>query len=236
MLRYWAAFLLLGFCAACMATSTDTPPIETSASVTINAPSIGTVIYSDRIYVAGTADALPENNFQLEVATVADEVLGEAIIEPQNGEWNVQLPHNYTGDPTEITIRAYAEGAEAGTEYDIAAAVLSPADNRPEGTYGLILQPSDGDTAGGEQIPLFGVISGIDADELIVRLIMGDEIITEQIISVDYPNRADEIPWQADLSTSERTGPVTITVGYADAEDGFILLDEVSIVLTAIAG
>lgn len=230
MIRY-CAIALLCLCAACTSSQTASP--TPSASVTMSHPSIGTIIYSDTIYVAGSADGLA-SRFQVRATTGDDQVIAEGIIQPQDGTWSSQLPHHYEGDPTEITISAFAP--DSGEEYDITSAVLSPVENRPEGTYGLILQPTEGDTAGGEQVPLFGIISGVEADELTITLMMSSGDTSTQTVPIDYPNRMDEIPWQADLMTSEQTGPATISLSYTDSDGTINLLDEVNIVLTAIAG
>lgn len=237
MLRSILGVLALLLAAACTPTPSATQPTDTFETfVTIESPRIGTVIYSGTIYVAGTTNESMNDAFQIEVITGNSDVIARSIVTPIDGQWDVQLPHAYTGDPTEITIIASVSDGETSAELDLASAVLSPIGNRPDGIYGWILQPANGDTAGGEQIPVFGVVSGPGMQEIIVTLGMGDEEISRTSLAIDYPNKLDEIPWQLDLLTDNRTGPVQITLGYIDENGTFIVLDEVELVLTAVAG
>lgn len=237
MLRSIFLTVILVLAAACTPTSTGAPPTHTFETfVTIEAPRIGTVIYSGTIYVAGTTNNSMNDAFQIEVITANGDVIAESTVTPIDGQWNVQLPHAYTGDPTEVTIIASVSDGETSAELDLASAVLSPIGNRPDDHYGLILQPTNNDTAGGEQIPVFGIVSGPGIQEIIVALTMGDEEISRTTAAVDYPNKLDEIPWQVDLLTDNRTGPVKITLGYEDETGNFAVLDEVELVLTAVAG
>lgn len=237
MLRSILLAVILVLAAACTPTSTEAPPTHTFETfVTIEAPRIGTVIYSGTIYVAGTTNSSMNDAFQIEVVTANGDVIADTTITPIDGQWEVQLPHAYTGDPTEVTIMASVSDGETSAELDLTSAVLSPISNRPDGLYGLILQPTNNDTAGGEQIPVFGIVSGPGIQEIIVTLTMGDEEISRTTEPIDYPNKLDEIPWQVDLLTDNRTGPVKVTLGYEDEAGEYIAFDEVELVLTAVAG
>ena len=237
MLRSILGVLALLLAAACTSTPSATQPTNTFETfVTIESPRIGTVIYSGTIYVAGTTNDSMNDAFQIQVITGNGDIIAESTVTPIDGQWDVQLPHAYTGDPTEITIIASVSDGETFAELDLASAVLSPISNRPNDHYGLILQPTNNDTAGGEQIPVFGIVSGPGIQEIIVTLSMGEEEISRTTAAVDYPNKLDEIPWQVDLLTDNRTGPDQVTLAYEDETGNFAVLDEVELVLTAIAG
>ncbi|MCA9894705.1 MAG: hypothetical protein KC615_17080 [Anaerolineae bacterium] len=237
MLRLAFFAVILAIASAC----TPTPPAVAPTSqfdtfVTIDLPRIGTIIYADTIYVAGTSNASMEDGFLIQVITANSDVIADGSVQPTDGHWDVQLPHSYTGDPTEITIVASLSDGQTSAELDLASAVLSPEVNRPDGIYGLILQPTNGDTGGGEQIPVFGVVSGLSTGEIVIGLTMGGDEISLATLAIDYPNSLDEIPWQVDLPTEDTTGPVTLTLSYKDETGNLVLLDEIELVLTAVAG
>jgi len=229
--------VLVSMLTSCTA-SVETPVTPTPiASVNFDTPQMGTIIYSDTIYASGTATGLNED-FILRVISADQEKIAEVIVSPEGGTWEIQIPHSYTGDPTEITLIALPFTSDDITSADlgVTAVVLSPTEVRPDGIYGLILQPTSSEVVGGEQIPVFGVISGLTGETLVVSLVAGDRILSTQELRFEYPNPLDEIPWMADLSTSARTGSAMLSLSYTDSEGRSTLLDSVDIVLSEAAG
>lgn len=231
------ALLLVSVLVSC--TTTVATPVTTTpaASVNFDLPQTGTIIYSDTIYASGTATGL-NDSFVLKVVSANQDNIAEITVSLEAGNWKTQIPHSYTGDPTEITLMALPITTSGETSFDLgmAVVVLSVPELRPEGTYGLVLQPTSSEVVGGEQIPVFGIVSGLEDETLIVSLLAGDQTLSTQEFSQEYPNPLDEIPWVADLFTSGRTGPATLTLSYVDSEGGSTLLDSVDIVLSEAAG
>jgi len=235
-------FLLVIYSSFLMGCVTAEPATETvenggsaQGTVNITSPLTGSSIFAEVLFIAGTADNLPQNNFQLQVISAADQVLAETTVTVEDGAWSIELLHEYDGEPTEALIIAQND---AGSRYDAESVLIASVDNRPEGTFGMILSPQEGVVVGGDQIEISGTGSGLFENTLILQLIEPDEtLIAETIVTVDNPYFIDERVWVADLETDGHTGPAIIRISYQDAESGeVIILDEEEIMVSEVAG
>ncbi len=236
-------FLWLLLLAACTSDATpdnvdntDSPTVETiSGNINITNPLTGSSIFAEALYVAGTAEGIPGDAFHLRVVTVDEVILAETEVSSDNGRWSVELIHEYDGTPTEALL--IAEDAN-GNQYDAESVLIASLDNRPQGTFGVILSPQEGSVVGGDQIEVMGTGSGLFENTLILQLAEpGGEIITEVILTLENPYFVDERVWVTDVDTNGHTGPTILRISYQDAESGeFITLDENAIMLSVAAG
>lgn len=237
--------LVLAFVAACSPTfdaTTRTPTaIPIQGEVMIDVPGSGTIVYAEVLTIAGTSHNLPPEGFRLHVTTALDEVIAETTIQPQananNGEWQVELIHDYDGDPIEITITALPVHDAIRGDYAVASAVLSALRHRPEGIFGAILQPFPESVAGGDVIPVVGTASGVPGRTIIVTLQDGDEIISQRGATLPGNNALDEVQWTVDLLTNGYQGTATIHAYYIDADSGQqVELSQIPIQIETVAG
>jgi hypothetical protein len=209
-----------------------------NGEVDIVFPSNGTVIYAEAITVSGTMFGADQQTFTVELIDPDDAVIASADVQTQEGDWSVEIPHNYTGDPSEVTVRAVPSGEVEG-EYDSATILLSNASLRPEGTFGTITAPLEGDVVGGDSILIEGTASGLFENTLIVEMVLPEgTVLAEQILTVNNPYFIDEVPWQAELAFSDDyTGPASIRAYYTSADEGSeIDLDQVGVMVEVAAG
>lgn len=206
--------VLAGCAVGPSATSTPNP-----GQVTIQRPQTGAIIYGSTLYISGTAENLPTGQFRLSAVTASDEVIIDSPVTIENGVWSYETPNAYTGDPTELTISALP--AAGGPELDVASVVISSEANRPEGTFGSILNPFEGETVGSGTIPLNGTASGLFEGTLNIDLKRPDgSVITGIVLTVENPGLIDEVPWQADIQTTDYRGPAVLRAYYHSAQDG----------------
>jgi hypothetical protein len=213
-------------------------PAPLAGTVDIQVPVSGAVIYSELLYLAGTADGIPAEGFKIQVFDLDQALLAEAIVQPANGAWTVEIPHQYQGEPIEATIVATGIDAEAGQDYDVEAIALSALANRPEGAFGTIISPMNGSDTGGDQIPVFGTGSGLFENTLIVQLRQADgTVIDEQIVTLTNPYFVDEVVWSTEMMTNGYTGSAELVAFYYSAQDGSeVVLQRVSITVSTAAG
>lgn len=213
-------------------------PAPLPGSVEIDVPQNGAIIYAEMMFISGTADDLPDEGFLLEVVTASGEELVETTVQPEDGTWQVEVPHGYEGDPMEAQIFARPVSEMFEGEYDVETVAVSSQDNRPEGTFGSIMTPGEGVTLGGDSIEVSGTASGLFENTLIVVLedTEGD-VIDEEILTITNPYFVDEMVWSTTLETNGYTGEVTVRAYYQDARDGDeVTLDEVTFTLQVAAG
>jgi len=209
-----------------------------NGEVDIVYPSNGTVIYAEAITVSGTMFGADQQTFTVELIDPDDAVIASADVQTQEGDWRVEIAHNYTGDPSEVTVRAVPSGEVEG-EYDSATILLSNASLRPEGTFGTITAPLEGDVVGGDSILIEGTASGLFENTLIVEMVLPEgAVLAEQVLTVNNPYFIDEVPWQAELAfADDYTGPASIRAYYTSADDGSeIDLDQVGVMIEVAAG
>jgi hypothetical protein len=231
-------FALAGCTGGSPAAPTPTPPPSTSTGVvTITQPQSGAIIYGPTVYLAGTAENVPGNRFRLTAMTADDQPLFDTSIIVENGQWSYEAPNTRTGDPVELTISALPDKA-SGPDLDIVSIMLSNESQRPEGVFGSFTSPFDGDTVGGEVIPISGTASGLFEGNLNIGLEQPDgTVISGIVITVMNPGIMDEVPWQADMPTNGYRGPAVLRAYYHSAKDGSVVtLSTLSITVADAAG
>jgi len=225
-----ALLLLLSACSpsALLPTPSPTPP-ALEGSVDILYPQDGSIIYSEALTLSGTASA---SNFALKLVAPDEQVIAETTIQTQGDEWTVELIHNYAGEPIEVNILAVPVDATITTEYDIATILLAPLESRPEGTFGSITMPTEGDTVGGEMIQVSGMASGFAENTLSIALIGSDgTTVDSKNIALHNPYQIDDMPWTAELATNGYTGSAEIRIA-----DGQNIISSITVTITAEAG
>lgn len=245
-MRQTTSILILILILLLTACSQETsPPEETiptaetlEGAVDITFPQSGSIIYAESIRLEGIADNISDEGFQIQLISPELDIIAEANIQPENGEWYTELVHGFTGDPTEVTIVAKNTNPDSLLDYDIEIVVLSTLENRPEGTFGDILFPTDGITVGGDSILVSGRGSGFFENTFILQLANTEgEIVSEMPVSVNNPNFIDDMLWEAELPRHDYIGNGTIRMVYQDAESGeTIEVDSVDVVVSAVAG
>lgn len=233
-------FLLIIILAACGAvpeeTSNDPANPVMEGDVRITFPQSGTVVYSEALYVEGTAADVPEDGFILRAVLPDDSVLTETTITPDSDEWSVDMLHNYTGDPTQIILEAIpANGADG--YYSEQSLIISQLTYRPEGTFGTLLSPTPEMAVGGDLIEVVGTASGIPSNTVTISLTERDgTLISEIEYAIPSPYNIDEVLWITDLPTADYTGLATVTVTYVDADGETQTLGEADIIVSVVAG
>lgn len=241
--RFIFFFLIVSFVAAC--TPNDAPPIATAipttaplqGQVNITAPTTSSVLYSEVMYLEGTATDLSDGTFQLVILGVEENIISETTIQTEDGVWSTELVHGYTGDPAEVTILARSTDATVEAEYDIVSVILSSLDNRPEGTFGRITSPQVGGVIGGDSALIFGTASGIPDNTLTLILESSEgNAISEKTITLPSPYTIDDVAWRADLDTNGFTGAATLTVTYTTEDGATEILDTIRLNISSVAG
>jgi hypothetical protein len=220
--------LILAACApAAQPMPTALPPTASPPSqpVSIDYPLDGTVIYAQQVSLSGTSNGV--ELFRIELINPDNNVIaGETVTPGVDGKWSLQLKHGYTGEPTEITLAA--RPVNGGDDYDIRTIALAGAQYRPPGTFGTILEPGEGGTAGGDQIPVSGSASGVFENTLTVELSGGGKVISQQNVTLVNPGIVDEVPWTVSLPTNGYTGPAQLVAYTTSPKDGSrVVLGEV---------
>jgi hypothetical protein len=226
--------------AACQSTAepTATPEPTLQGTVNITTPISGSVIYAEALWIEGSAENVPADGIKIRVVTAEDTLLAETTVQPEAGKWQVEVVHGYTGDPTEVSIYAMSLDERVMQEYDIETVMIAPLALRPDGVYGMILSPQDGDTPGGDEILVLGSASGVFENQFTVTLEQSDgtEISTVHVTMMN-PYFIDEMIWEASLPTNEYTGPAIIRAYALSAEDGSeIPLGQVEVMVSRVAG
>lgn len=216
------------------------PTSETlQGAVNITFPMSGSIIYAETIILQGTASDIPVEGFQIQLITPDDSIISEATVQADDdGSWSIEIVHEYTGDPTEVTILARPTASDSTLDYDIVSILLATLDNRPDGVFGSILSPAEGTAIGGDFMLISGRASGLFENmfALILENTEG-ELITEIPVSLNNPNFIDDMLWEAELPRNDFIGNGTLRIVYQDMESGDIVeMDSINIVVSSVAG
>lgn len=213
---------------------TEAPDTPEASGVIIAAPQAGTIIYAEMAFISGEV-LEAEQTFRVELVDTEDNVIAETTLTESPGIWTAELEHGYDGDPTEITIRAVSEDDAV---LDSVSVMLSNMDERPDGSFGTIASPSDGDSIGGDSILVEGSASGLFENEFILALFDdAGESVAETFVLLNNPYFVDDVPWQAELIIGDYTGTGEIRAYYIDAESGDeVTLDSVTVEVEPAAG
>lgn len=231
-------FLLILILIALASCSVGPSPTATPlpGSVTIRHPQSGAFLYAPTLYFYGSGENLPGNQFRLTAVTASDQTIVDAVITVENGQWSYDIANPHTGDPVELTVNAVT--AAGGAELDSTSVVLATELNRPEGVFGTIMSPIEGETVGGESIPVSGTASGLFEGTMNLGLETPDgEEFSGIVLTVENPGMMDEVPWQADIATNDYRGPAVLRAYYLSARDGSVVtLATVPITISDAAG
>ncbi|MDQ7027342.1 MAG: hypothetical protein Q9P01_08290 [Anaerolineae bacterium] len=230
--------------AACQSTPqqgevTVLPTVPTiQGTVNITTPANGSIIYAESLWLAGESDNVPDDGFKIRVVTAEDELLAETTVQPQNGQWLIELVHGYTGDPTEVLVYALPVDERITQDYDIATILISSLEQRPEGVFGQILSPQNNDTPGGDEILVVGSASGVFENQFTLAMFQPDGTEISSVgVTMTNPYFVDDMVWEASLPTNGYTGPATIRAFTIDILDNReISLGEVDVMVSRIAG
>lgn len=207
-------------------------------NIDITSPPSGAIIYGETIYLSGTASDIPDEGFQIQLLAPDDSVVAEATVQPTDGDWSVEIVHNYTGNPTEVSIVAKSVDTANTLTYDIESIVLSTLENRPEGTFGEITSPTDGTSIGGDSLLVSGRGSGFFENNFVLILeAPNGEVIEEVPVTLNNPNFVDDIPWEAEIPRGDFVGNAVIRMVYQDMESGDVItIDSVDVIVSTVAG
>jgi hypothetical protein len=147
------------------------------------------------------------------------------------GYWQLDLLHGYSGVPSEVIIAAYPLGDSEAAPYDLRIVAMSSLEHRPEGSYAFLML--DSTILGGDIMPVNGIASGLGDTPLTLRLLNTEgDLISETRITIDDPSGINEIPWTAELARNDFTGPATLAL-YPDSDEA---LDSQPVTVEAAAG
>lgn len=217
------AVLLMILTACSSGGDDDTKPSDNPASfsgeVDIIHPLDGTVIYAESMVITGTLFGSESQTFTLQLVNPDDEIIAEAPLTASRGDWEVEIPHGYTGDPTAITIRAVPENADLGA-YDSVSIFMADMSFRPDGTFATVRTPPQDAPIGGDSVLIEGSVSGLSTNQLLVALVDAEgNTLNEQTIEVFNPFFIDETLWQVEFTLTGYVGEAQIQVSDI-AEDG----------------
>ena len=238
-----AALFVLGACGSSKSPSsttpapTDIPPL--TGSVSITTPESGSVVYSEVMFVSGTASDLPGNQFTLELVAPDDSIIAQSpVVVGSDGSWSIEIPHGYNGEPIEVIVQAVPENAQPTEIYDAKLIAMAAQSYRPEGTFGSISFPLDGLEIGGDSIEVQGTASGLFEGSFILELDDANgNVIDSHPETTANPYYIDEVPWVSSLATNGYTGAAVIRAYAISARDGTeIPLASVSVTITVEAG
>ncbi|TVR21087.1 MAG: hypothetical protein EA396_09140 [Anaerolineaceae bacterium] len=202
--------------------------------VRIAFPPDGAIIYAAALTVRG--ESAGADSFRVELLVdSADELrrIAGATVTTAAGDWSLELPHGYDGDPSEAIIRAVSLDGER--EYSRALIALSPLSARPAGMVYTITRPVMGAEVGGDVVQLEGRASGVPDNVLVVTLRDDrSETIERTTVFLENPYYVDDIPFTVDLHTRGYTGPATITVAFGEAPDA--PTEVIAVTVSAAAG
>ncbi len=230
--------LLLTACSpAVPSTATPAPPTPNSGgSVEFITPQAGSIIYAEVLYLAGTAANIPGSSFRIEVVGADEQVIAQTTVPVTGTGWQVELMHGYSSEPVEAVILAVPVTGEG--EYDRVTVALAGQQQRPEGSFGSITSPAEGDTVGGDLIEVRGRGSGLFENSLLISLIAeGGAVLDNRIITLNNPYFIDDVPWRVELGTKNHMGAAEIHIFYQSMSTiDEVILDSVPINLTTEAG
>jgi hypothetical protein len=206
-------FLLFSLClTACSSESVTVTPQAAALTGTVQLiePPAGAVIYAEVMRISGTAEGVPAGGFVL-VVSANDAEIARSRVLVSEGAWQIELLHGYRGDPVEASISAISPDPAVSEAYAHRLIALSSLAQRPAGAFARVTSNTHEGTLGGDLIRIEGMASGLAENRLMLRLLTPEEdLISESSITVTNPFIVDEMPWSADLSRGDYTGPATL--------------------------
>ena len=242
-MRWFALALLLTACASSGPTASAPAEaandVSTGGEVRIIHPQAGANLYAEVMYVSGTALAVSDERFVLRLVGPDSAVISSHIVEAQqDGRWQVELLHGYSGEPIEVVIEALPVGAADQQLYDAVTVMMAGIQHRPASPTGGIHYPVPEEPVGGEAIVVNGAFSALPDSVFWLALIAADgRLLDERQVKLHNPYHVDLMPWSAELATSGYAGPAEVRA-FVRAADGtaWRALDSVAIVIAQEAG
>ncbi len=240
-MRVLTLLVLIVMLAACTLSESNVPTATPGlmGSVDIVYPPDGTTVYAEALSLRGTAQGLAGNTFTVEVVGVDDEIIARSSVTVTDGQWAVELPHGYGGEPMEVSIYALPSDVDLTSDlrYDVGTVVLAGLSYRPEGTFGSITSPAVGDSVGGEYILVTGTASGLFEGTLLLGLYDPDGIEISRTVLTIEDQYYNLVPWSAELPTNSYTGVAEIRAFYEQASDGKpVIIASIQVTVTQEAG
>jgi hypothetical protein len=102
----------------------------------------------------------------------------------------------------------------------------------PTGEYAQITSPINGSNVVPGTLQASGIVGGLTRDEFTLQLVSSSgQMLNSQLITLQNPNRATEVPWSAAMTTGSYTGPAEVRVMAQNAAGTNLLLAQVAITL-----
>lgn len=208
-------------------------PQGKTGQITLVSPPDGAIIYSSTLTISGEAKGLNSGGFVITVTGTDGSILTRKVAPERDAEFEYELLHGYTGEPTAAILSLTAADAPDDPPYVSVNLTLASLEHRPEGSYVDILTPSLGDEIGGDVILVQGRASGLATPTFTVELVGSDSIVVDAVEVVLPPGYvADDLPWNVALSPGTTTGSAIIRVVDSDGAQ----LSVVPVVLSSAAG
>lgn len=215
--------------AACATGSSNGPTPTTppfTSEVTVTRPQPGTVIYAEVLHVAGMVNGDDTQTLVIDLSKTG-ESLAQMTLDAAPGDWSLELPHDYAGQPVAVELIVRPAGTGTAGEYVRIPLTIADISHRPAGAFATIFVPQPGDTLGGDTILVEGTASGIDALSAAL-LDANGAVLDEQDVTVDIPFLIDEVPWQVELAPGTYTGAARIELRF----DETIEVDPIGVDIT----
>ena len=221
-------------CGALPGGPTPTPD-PLAGTVTLTTPPDGAVIYASALYVAGTLADVPSKTLMVRLRA-DDQVLAQARVDAAQGEWSVEIVHGYNGMPTPVTVEVVPFDAPEAGVLASSQVMFASLDDRPEGSFVILLSPEDGREIGGDEVLVSGTASGIPGRTFTVSLTdSNSQTLDTKMVTLSGRHEIDEYPWEVALQTQGYVGNAVIRVTAGDDPEAEPLA-AISVVMTSAAG
>lgn len=211
------------------ATATSYP---TAGEVVVISPSAGDILYAELIYISGDIQTAPQT-LRAQLRDIDDNILITAPIMTQFGNWSVEIPRpHYMGETTIEIVSAI----DPTVIHERIPVFLGDSANRPKGTFGSLITPSDGDQIGGDTILVSGRASGVVDNKIQLILQSGDGTIAIHEVILNHPYAMDDVLWKTDLPLAGLSGSVTLTAYFTSPDAPDPIFSRVTLVITQVAG
>lgn len=242
-MRWFALALLLTACASpgstAQAPAAAADGAHAGGAVRIVYPQAGASLYAEVMCVSGTAQGVPSGRFVLRVVGPDGEIISSHTVEArQDGGWQVELLHGYSGEPIEVIVEAVAANLADQHLYDAVTVMMAGIQHRPALLTGGVRYPEPGTRVGGDVIAVEGAFSGIQGNAFWLALAAADgRVLDERQVQLHNPYHVDLMPWSAELATNGYVGPAEVRAFVRDANGAAAReLDSVAVVIVQEAG
>jgi len=226
----WLQFRIVPDAEGFLPPTPTSPP--TAGEILVFAPHAGDTVYAELIYMTGEIQNAPQTLIA-QIYDVDNNLLATAPIPIQFGKWTIEMLRPiYIGEATIQIVSAVNSTAIHAT----IPIFLGDIKNRPSGTFGSLITPSDGDQAGGDTILVQGRASGVVDNKIQLVLENGDGVTILHEVIILNPYGVDDVLWQTDLPIAGVSGSATLTVYFTHPDVPDPILSRVTLVITQVAG